>query len=199
MAEVVWLLMVIIINPLSESYSNSSEKPPPPSAPPPNTTRKNLNADSKHTLSDLGEAGWGSIHRQRLTQIPREIRIKPAQHTHVIRKQLQRQHSQQRADLRIRFGDDDQIVAVGAQAGILFSDGDRACAADFHFVDATDDERHIVWSRHKDNWEALAHCGERTVFELGREHTFAMRVRDLFQLQRAFQSDGIRRAVAQTI
>ena len=41
------------------------------------------------------------IHRQRLRQIPRKIGIKPAHHAHVIRKQLQRQHSQQRADLRI--------------------------------------------------------------------------------------------------
>jgi hypothetical protein len=51
----------------------------------------------------------------------------------VIRQQLQRQNSQQRADLRVRVGDDDQVIAVGAQAGVLFSDGDRACAA------------HVVW------------------------------------------------------
>jgi len=41
------------------------------------------------------------IHRQRLGQIPREIGVEPAHHGHVIREQLQRQDSQQRADLRV--------------------------------------------------------------------------------------------------
>jgi len=57
----------------------------------------------------------------------------------VIREQLQyhgalalRQDSQQRADLRVRFRDDNQVISVG----------DRACAADFDFVDPADDERH---------------------------------------------------------
>jgi hypothetical protein len=65
----------------------------------------------------------------------------------VIRQQLQRQDFQQGADFRIRLGNDDQVIAVGAQAGILFADGDRARAAHFDFVDAADDERHIarVW------------------------------------------------------
>ena len=100
-----------------------------------------------------------SIHRQRLGQIPREIRIEPAHHAHVIRKQLQRQNSQQGADLQIRFGDDDHVIAVGAQAGFLFGDGDRACATDFDFVDPANDERHVVWSCAEDDREALPYRG----------------------------------------
>jgi hypothetical protein len=53
--------------------------------------------------------------------------------------------------------------------------------------------------RHKDDREALAHRGERSVFELGREHPFAVGVRDLFQLQRAFERDGVGRSVAETV
>jgi len=41
----------------------------------------------------------------------------------MIRQQLQRQRSQQGADLRIRFGDDNQVITVGAQASVLFSGG----------------------------------------------------------------------------
>ena len=37
------------------------------------------------------------------------------------------------------------------------------------------------------------------MFELGREHAFAMSVRDLFQLQCAFERDGVGRAVAETV
>ena len=69
------------------------------------------------------------IHRQRLGQIPREIWIEPSHHAHVIREQLQRQDSQQGADLGVRFGNGNQVVAVGVQAGILFADDDRPCAA----------------------------------------------------------------------
>jgi hypothetical protein len=58
------------------------------------------------------------IHRQCLTQISREIRIEAVHDTHVVGKQLQRQDRQERIDLRIRFGDDGQIVGVGAQAGV---------------------------------------------------------------------------------
>ena len=37
------------------------------------------------------------------------------------------------------------------------------------------------------------------MFELGREHPFAVGVGDLFQLQRAFERDGVGRAVAETV
>ena len=84
----------------------------------------------------------------------------------MIREQLQRQDTQQGADLRIRFGDNGQIIAMGAQASVLFADGDRACAAHFNFVDPTDDELDIVRTRDDDR-ETLAHSGERSVFELG--------------------------------
>lgn len=67
--------------------------------------------------------------------------IKLAQHAHVTREQLQRQYSQQRTELRVQFGDDNQVILVGVQARILFADGDRTCAAYFYFVDAADDER----------------------------------------------------------
>jgi len=55
----------------------------------------------------------------------------------VIRQQLQyhgalalRQDSQQGADLRVRFWKHYQIIAVGAQAGILFGDDNRPRVAD---------------------------------------------------------------------
>ena len=67
------------------------------------------------------------IDRQRLGQIPREIGIEPSHHAHVIREQLQRQDSQQGADLRIGFWNDDQVIAVGAQARVLFALGRRTC------------------------------------------------------------------------
>jgi len=47
--------------------------------------------------------------------------------------------------------------------------------AHFHFVDPADDERHVFGSRDKDNRESLADRGEWSMFELGREHAFAMR------------------------
>ena len=48
--------------------------------------------------------------------------------------------------------------------------------AHFHFAaDPADDERHIVRSRTEDDRESLVHRGEWSVFELGREHAFAMR------------------------
>ncbi len=140
-----------------------------------------------------------SIHRQRLGQIPRKIRIKPAHHAHVIREQLQRQDGEQGVGLRVGVGDDDQVVAVGAQAGVLFRDDDGARAAYFDLVDAADDERHIVRSRDKDDRESLADRGERSMLELGREHPFAMGVGDLLQLQRAFEGNRVGRAVAEAV
>jgi len=37
------------------------------------------------------------------------------------------------------------------------------------------------------------------VFELGREHAFAVGVGDLLQLQRAFERDGVGGSVAETV
>ena len=81
------------------------------------------------------------VHCQSLTQIPREIRIELAHHGHVIRQQLQRQHTEQCRNLRVRLGEHDHIVRVGAQAGIFFGDDNGPCAAHFHFIDTADDER----------------------------------------------------------
>ena len=43
------------------------------------------------------------IHRQRLGQIPWEIGVESAHHAHVIRQHLQRDNSQQWADICVRF------------------------------------------------------------------------------------------------
>ena len=55
-----------------------------------------------------------SIHRQRLRQIPRKIRIKPAHHAHVIREQLQRQDGEQGVGLRVGriAGDEDRFTGI---------------------------------------------------------------------------------------
>jgi len=109
----------------------------------------------------------------------------------VIGEQLQRQDGEQGTDLWVGRGDDDQVVAVGTQAGILFGDRDRPGAAYLDFVDPADDERHIVRSRDEDDPESLADRGERTVFELRREHPFTVGVRGLLQLQRTALCDSL--------
>ena len=90
----------------------------------------------------------------------------------------------------IGVGDDDQIIRIGAQTGVFLANGDGTRTAYVDLVDAADDQVGIPWPGNKNDRETFTDRGKRSVLELGREHAFAMRVGDLFQLQRAFQCDG---------
>ena len=139
------------------------------------------------------------VHRQGFGEIPRKIGVIAAQNAHVIGKQLERQNRQQRGDFGRRIGDDDHFAGVGVQARIVLADGDGARATAGDFVQPADDERQIGGRGGEQDRETLADGGERAVLELGREHPFAMGVGNLLQFQRAFERDGIRRAIAETI
>ena len=96
-----------------------------------------------------------SIHRQRLAQVAGEVGVVAAGNGHVVREQLQRQNAQQGADLRAGLRQHDQVAGVGAQAGILLPDRDRAPSAAGDLVDAADDHGHILGINREQHREAL--------------------------------------------
>lgn len=97
------------------------------------------------------------IHRQRLGQVPGEIRIEAAHHAHMIGKHLQRKDTKQGIGAWIRFGKGDQVVGVGAQVRVLLCDDDGPAAADSDLVNTADDQRHIFRSGDTEHGEVLAH------------------------------------------
>jgi hypothetical protein len=69
--------------------------------------------------------------------------------------QRQRLASLQGADLCVRLGNNHQVIAVGAQADVLFADDDHPCTAHFDFIDAADDEQYSAAIRYENNRELL--------------------------------------------
>ena len=73
---------------------------------------------------NVGTRHSALIHRQRLAQVARKVRVIAARHAELIRQQLQRQDGQQWVQDRPGLRQHDQVMGVGAQAGVLFADDD---------------------------------------------------------------------------
>ncbi len=140
-----------------------------------------------------------SVDRQRLAEVPGEIRVRAPPDAHLVGQELQRYRGQDWREQRARGRDGDQFGHVGGQPGILLRNGNGQCAPTCGLVDAADHDGHVVRPRHEDHREAFVHGRQRPVLEFRGEHAFAMRVGDLFDLQSTLEGDGVGQAEAEAI
>ena len=109
------------------------------------------------------------------------------------------------ASSRVGFGDDEIVVHVGAQCRVFGGDGDAVAATGPPRVVTLltwlirPGRRLIAGSGDKDNGVAVVDGRERAVLEFAAKDAFAVRIGDLFELQGAFEGNGMGEAVPEMV
>ena len=139
------------------------------------------------------------IDRQRFAQIPWKVGIDATGDAHVVRDKLNQDRSQNRNGKVVSLGQDEVVMDVLAQGLVLDGDGDGMAAADGDLVDVADHHRLVAGGGVKDDRVAVVGGGQGAVLELAAEHALTVGVGDLFELQRAFQGDGMSQAESKVV
>ena len=132
-----------------------------------------------------------SIHGQRLAQVARMVGVDTSGDAHVVGDELRREGQEDRGQEAVGLGDDQVIVDIGAQRGVFGGDRNRPAATGGDFVDVVDHHRFVAGGGDEQNRVALADGGKRTMLELAGKDAFAVGVGDRFELECAFEGDGM--------
>ena len=139
------------------------------------------------------------FHRHTLRQISRHIHIQSLIHSHIVSKQLQRNHAQQR-NQRIQGSWNLQYIIRNLLHLLvtLSHHGKDAAVSRLHLLHVRDNLFIQLMMRSKENdWHILIYQSDRPMLHFGSRITLSIDVTDFLQLQRTFHSHRIVYATSQ--
>jgi len=109
----------------------------------------------------------------------------------VVGDELGGEGEEDRGQEAVGLGDDQVVVDVGAEGGVLGGDGDGAAATGGDFVDVVDHHRFVAGGGDENYGIAVVHGRQRAMLELTGKDTLAVGIGDFLQLEGTFESDGM--------
>src|SRR3954447_23356372 len=152
---------------------------------------------SRWPASAVPATGVDLLDRNALREVAWLIDVAAAADGDVVREQLQRHDHQYRRQQRMRLGYGDQEVLRRIQQRadpvVAFrGDRDHRPAARLRLLDVADHLlEHVVVRGNRDDRHLLVDQRDRSVLHLARRVALGVDVRDLLQLQRSLEGDGI--------